>query len=65
MSIIYNNYYLEFYDYLSKCNEKELQVIKDTIFKILQKWSDFMKRSDDTLYSQNEIIKKIINVFEV
>jgi len=75
MSLIYSKYYREFYYFLldvSK-NESMRKKYRSRNLKFyrnyLERWSEFVKYSDDTAYPQNEYIKKmstlLIDMYEL
>lgn len=62
-SIIYWNYYKEFYQWIKECvasrNAANIKIIKKFRKKALCRWLGFIKHSDDTLYPQNEYFRKM------
>ena len=59
MSFIYYNFCSQFYFYILNLEDKtQRRIIKKTE-KYLIRWNMLAERSDDLLYPQNEIIKKL------
>lgn len=66
MSLIYFKYYKEFYEYLlNKRNNSSFKDRKIRKFKTryLDRWIEFVKRSDDSLCPQNEYFRKMEDLF--
>ena len=65
MSLIYFKYYNEFYKFLIEISENMnlTKKYKKAILKFyknyLVKWIEFIKYSDDTMYPQNEVFRKM------
>ncbi len=60
-SIIYWEYYKEFYDWIIESfeqnNTQNIKTIKKFHRKALFRWVEFIRHSDDTLYPQNEYFR--------
>ena len=60
-SVIYWEYYKEFYDWIIESfeqnNIQNIKTIKKFYKKTLIRWVDFVKHSDDTMYPQNEYFR--------
>ena len=68
MSLIYFKYYNEFYDFLVSIT-KDIKLIKKYrkatlkfYKKYLIRWIEFIKYSDDTMYPQNEVFRKMYTI---
>ena len=66
-SLIYFRYYNEFYSFLTQISQSPLELRKrkralSKFKKVLCRWLDFIKYSDDTLYPQNEVFRKMRDV---
>lgn len=65
MSMIYWQYYEEFYAFLKSSTQDEAskkkyrRAIKKFYKQYLRKWIEFIKYSDDTLYPQNQMFRKM------
>lgn len=64
-SIIYWEYYKEFYDWIvenfKQNNPQNIRIIKKFYKKTLIRWVEFVKHSDDTIYPQNEYFRLMKN----
>ena len=69
MSLIYFKYYEEFFAFLQTILNDEVQRKKykkanrKFYYRYLRRWNEFVQCSDDTLYSQNIVIKKLYQKF--
>ena len=59
ISFIYWKYSKQFLLLLQECDEKKYKIIKKNCFSHFERLFEFLKKSDDTLYSQNDNIRKI------
>lgn len=59
MSFIYYKFYSEFYFYVLNLEERTKKVIIKKTKKFFIRWNLLAERSDDLLYPQNRIIKKL------
>ena len=65
ISLIYFKYYNEFYDFLKHCakdqilSKKYKRVIMRFYKNHLRRWIEFVKCSDDTLFPQNFVFRKM------
>ena len=59
ISFIYWKYSKQFWLFLQECDEKKYKRIKKKCFSHFKRLFEFLKQSDDTLYSQNEYIRNI------
>lgn len=69
-SLVYYKYYNEFYEYLhnlsteQKLGKKQKWAVKRFYKRHLTKWIEFIKYSDDTMYPQNEVLRKLSKLIE-
>jgi len=64
ISFIYWKYSKQFWLFLQECDEKKYKRIKKKCFSYFERLFEFLKKSDDTLYSQNEYIRNIYNMMK-
>ena len=62
-SFIYWEYYKEFYEWIKRSfehnNTSDIRIIRKFYRRALVRWLKFIKYSDDTLYPQNEYLRKM------
>lgn len=70
VSLIYYKYYNEFYEYIfnlsteQKLSKKQKWAVKRFYKRHLIKWIEFIKYSDDTMYLQNEVFRRLSKLIE-
>ena len=64
ISFVYWKYSLHFLKFIQECSEKEYKIIKKKCFSHFKRIFNFVKRSDDTLYTQNENLRNIYLVMK-
>ena len=70
MSLIYFKYYEEFYAFMQSilCDEvqrkKYQKANRKFYYRYLKRWNEFVQRSDDVLFPQNIVIKKLYQILK-
>ncbi len=59
ISFVYWKYSVQFWQFIQECNEEKYKIIKKKCTSYFRHLFEFLKKSDDSLYTQNVYIRNV------